>query len=121
MTIALWILNGVLALVFVASGGTKLARSKEAIVAGGMRFAEDLTEPIIKLLGLAEIVGAVGLIVPLLTGIAPFLTPIAAAALAVLMIGAGVVHVRRKEPSVVPFVLGALSVVSAALGSLVIF
>jgi hypothetical protein len=120
MTVTLWILNGTLALIFVASGGTKLARSKEAIVAGGMPFAEDFAEPTIKLLGVAEIVGALGLIVPLLTGIAPILTPIAAAALAVLMIGAGTVHVRRKEQSAVPFVLGALSCASAALGFLVI-
>ena len=64
----------------------------------------------VKLLGLAEVLGAVGLIVPWLTGIAPVLTPVAAVALTVIMGGAVKTHVDRKEPLVPPAVLGALCV-----------
>jgi len=77
MTIALWIVNILLALAFLAAGAMKAARPKEALAANGMAWTEDFSSPSIKLIGIAEVIGAVGLIVPLLTGIAPILTPIA--------------------------------------------
>lgn len=120
MLIALWIINGLLALAFLAVGSMKLFRSKPALQSMGMAWTEDFSDAAVKLVGAAEIVGAVGLILPLLTGIAPLLTPIAATALALLMIGAVVVHLRRKESPVPPLVLGILSAVSAVIGFLVV-
>lgn len=120
MFIALWILNGLLALAFIAAGAMKVARPKPALVASGMGYAEDFSAPSIKLIGAAEVVGGIGLILPLLTDIAPILTPIAAAALTVIMIGATVVHVRRHENSMPSIVLGVLSAVSAVLGFIVV-
>jgi len=118
--IALWIINGLLALAFLAAGSMKLFRPKAALQSMGMAWTEDFPDAAVKLVGAAEIVGAVGLILPLLTGIAPLLTPIAATALALLMLGAVVVHLRRKETPVPPLVLGILSAVSAVIGFLVI-
>jgi len=120
MTIALWILNGLLALAFVAAGAMKVARPKSALVASGMGWADDFADPTVKLIGAAEVVGGIGLILPLLTGIAPILTPIAAAALTVVMIGAVAVHVRRKENATPSIVLAVLSAVSAVVGFLVV-
>ena len=120
MLIALWILNALLALAFIAAGAMKLARPKSALVASGMAWADDFADPTVKLIGTAELIGGIGLILPLLTGIAPILTPIAATALALVMLGAVVVHIRRKESAVPSIILGELSAVSAVLGFLVV-
>lgn len=61
----------------------------------------DLSPSTVKLTGLAETLGALGLILPAATGIAPVLTPIAASALAVVMLLAAVTHARRREPSAI--------------------
>ena len=120
MLIALWILNALLALAFIAAGAMKLARPKSALVASGMAWVDDFADPTVKLIGAAELIGGIGLILPLLTGIAPILTPIAATALALVMLGAVVVHIRRKESAVPSIILGVLSAVSAVLGFLVV-
>jgi hypothetical protein len=67
------------------------------------------------MIGAAEVAGAFGLVVPAATGIVPVLTPIAAGALAVLMAGATVTHVRLGEPFTFPLVLMILSLVVAWL------
>ena len=120
MIIALWILNALLAIAYLAAGAMKLARPKPALAAAGMAWADDYTTPQIKAIGAAEVVGAIGLILPLVTGIAPILAPIAATALAILMIGAVVVHVRRKENATPSLVLAVLSIASAVLGFIVL-
>lgn len=120
MTIALWILNGLLALAFVAAGSMKSLRPRTALVASGMAWAEDFSVPSVKLIGIAEVLGGLGLMLPLLTGIAPILAPVAATALAVVMIGAVVVHIRRQESAAPSIVLGVLSIASAVLGFIVI-
>lgn len=50
-------------------------------------------------IGVTELLGTIGLIVPATTGIAPLLTPIAATGLAITMVLAGALHIHRKEPS----------------------
>jgi len=116
MSIAFWIISGLLALVFLASGSTKLARTREQLAAGGMAWAPDFGTTQVKLIGTAQVLGAIGLILPVLLLIAPVLSPVAALALAALMIGAVVVHIRRKEAFIPPLVLAVLSLVAAALG-----
>jgi len=66
------------------------------------------------MIGMAEILGAIGLILPLATGIATLLTPLAAVGLVVIQLGAVVVHVRRGEGKTVPF-----NVVLVLLGAFV--
>ncbi len=115
MGVVAWILQIVLALAFLAAGGMKLARPKPALVGAGMGWADDFSDTAIKGIGALEVIGAVGLILPALTGIAPVLTPIAALGLAAVMAGAVVVHVRRKESVVPPLVLGVLSLALAVI------
>lgn len=120
MLIAYWIVAGLAALAFLAAGSMKLARPKEALHTSGMKFVEDFAGWQIKLIGLAEVLGAIGLVVPMATGIAPVLSPIAGIGLAIIMIGAIVVHVRRKEPFVPNIVLFALPTAAAVLGFLLL-
>jgi hypothetical protein len=110
MNIFLWILQGLLAAAFLGAGGGKLSQPKEKLGAR-MAWTQDFSAGQVKLIGAAEVLAALGLILPWATGIAKVLTPIAAVGLAVLMAGAVVVHVRRKEPWYVPAVLGVLAVV----------
>lgn len=120
MIIALWVVNGLLALAFLGAGTMKLLKSKEAIVAGGMRWAEDVSPAGIKAIGAVELLGAIGLILPLLLNIAPVLAPIAAVGLVITMAVAVIVHVRLKEKFIVNLVLGGLALVSAVLGFLIV-
>ncbi|KQR94248.1 MULTISPECIES: DoxX family protein [Microbacterium] len=118
MLIALWIVNVVLALAFLATGGLKIIRTPDQLRTVGLAWVESFTRGQVVLIGVAEVVGAVGLIAPLATGILPFIAAVAAAALAVLMVGATVVHVRRGENPAPAAVALVLSLVSAALGVL---
>ena len=120
MTFILWIINALLALSFFGAGVMKLSRKRDAIISSGMGWANDFSSTSVKLIGLAEALGALGLILPLATGIASILTPIAAGCLTVLMLGAVVVHIRRHEPATPALVLALVALVSAVLGFLVV-
>ena len=114
MNIALWIAQGVLAAAFLAAGLTKLKDDRLTYAATrppSTSFAQDLTDPVFKTIGVLEILGAVGVVLPWLLDIAPILTPLAAAGLAVIMVGAIATHVRRKEhqPIIVNVVLLSLA------------
>jgi uncharacterized membrane protein YphA (DoxX/SURF4 family) len=102
VNITLWIIAGLLAAAFLMVGLMKAAQPKEKLAASGMGWTEDFSSGQVKLIGLVEVLGAVGLILPAATGIAPILTPIAAAGLAVTMALAAVVHLRRGEGNMVP-------------------
>ncbi|GAA1323847.1 DoxX family protein [Pseudonocardia xinjiangensis] len=115
MNVVAWILQIVLAVAFLGSGVMKVVRPKPALVSAGMGYAEDFSDGAIKAIGALEIVGAVGLILPWVLDVAPVLTPIAAVGLALVMAGAVVVHIRRKEQFVPALVLGVLSLVLAVL------
>ena len=92
----LWILAGFLAALFLGTGVLKLTRSREEIIAEGLTWAEDYSEPQLRALGWAEVLGALGLVLPPLVGLG-IVTPIAASCLTALTVGALVVHVRRRE------------------------
>jgi hypothetical protein len=110
VNIALWIVQGALALVFGASGVVKATRDKKRLFDDGITWVEDFPAGAVKGIGVLEILAAVGLILPAATGIAPLLTPLAAVGVALLMAGAAVVHVRRGE---IAFV-GVIAVLLAA-------
>jgi hypothetical protein len=120
MEIVFWVLNGVLAVVMLAAGAAKLARPRAALVAAGMTAFEDVPPPAVKLIGAAEVAGAVGLIVPALTGIVPVLAPLAALGLAALLAGAVVTHLRRRESPAPALVLLALAAASSVVGFVVV-
>jgi uncharacterized membrane protein YphA (DoxX/SURF4 family) len=92
MNIALWVVQVVLAALFLVSGLLKGSRSKERLVASGQTGVAPFPLGVIRLTAYAELLAAVGLILPRLTGVAPVLTPLAAGGLAVVMIGAMLSH-----------------------------
>jgi uncharacterized membrane protein YphA (DoxX/SURF4 family) len=98
MNIALWCAQILLAAVFLGSGTVKSLWPKERLVASGQTGVQFFSQPAIRLIAASELLGAVGVILPWLTGIAPVLTPIAAIGLAVVMVGAAVTHARLREP-----------------------
>lgn len=120
MSIAFWIVAGITAFAFLAAGGMKLVRPVPTLREGGMGWVDDFSVPFVKFIALAEVIGAVGLILPPLLDIAPILSPIAGVALAVIMAGAIVVHLRRKEAPAPAIVLTLLPIAAAILGFIVV-
>jgi VIT1/CCC1 family predicted Fe2+/Mn2+ transporter len=93
----------------------KLTAPREKLLEN-MDWVNDATDPQVKGIGALELLGAIGLILPAVLDIAPILVPIAAVGLALTMLGAIVVHVRRKDPTpaiIAPAVLGLLAVAVA--------
>jgi uncharacterized membrane protein YphA (DoxX/SURF4 family) len=117
MNTTLWIVAGLLAAAFLAAGAMKLAQPKGKLAESGMAWTEDFSDTQVKLIGLVEVLGAIGLILPAALDIAPILTPIAAAGLALSMLGATVIHARRGEKSniLVTLVLAALAAFVAVM------
>lgn len=110
MNLGLWIVQTLLAAVFLAAGLLHLLRPK-ASFAADPRFAwtKVRSQRAIRAIGAAEVVGALGLILPGVTGRFPGLVPLAALCLALLMAGALVTHLRLKETIVPALTLGALA------------
>jgi hypothetical protein len=106
MNVALWCVQGLLALVFLAAGGMKLAIPVEDLAA-----QMPLPGRFIQFIGLAEVLGALGLVLPGLLRIRPGLTPLAAAGLAIIMAGAVAVTLATMDPvlALIPLVLGLLA------------
>ncbi|HEY9303522.1 MAG TPA: DoxX family protein [Mycobacterium sp.] len=98
MNALLWTLQVLLAAVFAGSGAAKISQSKEKLVASGQTGVAPFPVPVIRVTALCELLGAVGILVPRLVGIAPFLTPAAAAGFAIVMVGAIGSHAYLREP-----------------------
>lgn len=95
MNIAVWIVQGIAALGFVYSGWLKAFQFEKAKDSWG--WVKDVPKAFVIFLGLVELLGAIGIILPYLTNIAPVLTPIAATGLAVIVLCGALFHVKRKE------------------------
>ncbi len=96
MDTAIWIVQILLALAFAIAGIAKLTPPREKMLER-MKFVEDFSTPQVRLIGLVEVLGAIGVILPALTGILPVLTPLAGIGLALVMAGAAITHIRRGE------------------------
>lgn len=95
MNTALWV--GQIALSLLAlSGLAKIFVPKEKL-REQLAWVEDFPAWAVKLIGLSYVLAAIGLIVPPLADVATWLTPLAAVGIAVEMVGAAIVHARRKE------------------------
>ena len=106
LTQALWIVQGVLALVFLFAGGMKLVVPIEALTR-----EMPLPGSFLRFIGVAEVLGAIGLILPGVLGIRPGLTPLAAAGLVIVMVGATVLTLTGGDVAVslIPLVVGLLA------------
>ena len=96
MDTVIWILQALLAFVFAVSGSRKVLLPRERYVAM-QAWAEEFAQPTVRAIGGAELLGAVGLILPGASGVATGITALAASGLILTMIGAATVHWRRLE------------------------
>lgn len=111
MNIALWIAQGLLAALFLMAGVLKTfqtAKAKEQLP-----WTKNRSDAFVRFVGISELLGALGLILPLVTGILPWLTPLAAIGLTIIqLLAIFTEHLPKKEYNVIPFnaVLLALAV-----------
>jgi putative oxidoreductase len=96
-TIGLWVAQVLLALAYLAAGSMKLFQPIDALAAMGMGYVTSMPELFIRFVGLMEILGAIGLILPSLTRILPVLTPVAAIGLSIVQVAAIILHAYRGE------------------------
>src|ERR1044072_2962523 len=111
MTYALWIIQILLALLFLFAGRTKLVIPPDVLAKMGSPNQIQLPGWFVRFVGVAEVLGALGLILPGLLRIKPWLAPLAAAGLVVVMIGATVLTIAADgfAAGVVPLVVGLLA------------
>ena len=107
MNRALWIVQGLLAALFLFAGVVKLVLPAEQLMG-----SVPMPVLFIRFIGVVEVLGAIGLILPALLRIRPGLTPLAAAGLVIIMIGATVINVMGGDvaPAVITVVVGLLAV-----------
>jgi uncharacterized membrane protein YphA (DoxX/SURF4 family) len=110
MKYVLWGVQILLALAFLASGMLKLTQPYDALAAQ-MAWVGAVPPWLVLFIGVAEVLGAVGLVLPAATGVLPWLTPLAAAGLALTMLLATLFHLARGELAMapVPLLLGLLA------------
>lgn len=113
MNITLWIIQVLLAITFLVSAGNKLARPRLAMVSQ-LPYVEDFSDAQIRGIGALELLAAIGLVVPPLLHFATFLTPFAGVGLVLLMGGAVLTHLRRREPQMV-WINGLLLILAAVV------
>lgn len=116
MNIALWIIQVLLAGVYGMAGSMKTFTPDKVRANPQMTWAHDKQDGYIRFVGISELLGAVGLIIPALTGILPWLTPLAAIGLALIQfLAIFTVHLPKKEYQVIPvnIVLLALAIIAA--------
>jgi len=101
MNIALWIVQALVAVMYLLAGGLKTfqtARARQTL-----NWTQGHSDYYVRFIGTAELLGAAGLILPMLTGILPWLTPLAAVGLSLIQVLAiSTVHLPRKEYKVLP-------------------
>ncbi|NNF09777.1 MAG: DoxX family protein [Acidimicrobiia bacterium] len=98
MNILFWVLQGLLAAVMLMAGATKAMQGREKLLSEPrMAWVEDYSDSTIRTIGGLEVAAAVGLVLPWALDVAKVLTPLAAAGVVAMMIGAMLTHRRRGE------------------------
>jgi hypothetical protein len=114
MEIAYWIVAGLLAVFYLYAGGKKVAQSKEQLQPM-MGWVDRVPMPLVRAIGVLEVLGAAGLILPPATGIAPGLAVAAAAGLVLIQVGGIAVHLSRGEARLIGFNVGLLVAAGATV------
>ncbi|MEV6344064.1 DoxX family protein [Actinoplanes sp. NPDC051851] len=114
MHIAYWIVAGLMALLYLFSGGRKATQSRDRL-RPMMGWVDQIPLPAIRALGILEILGAIGLILPPLTGVATRLAIAAAAGLLLIQIGAVALHLSRGEARLIGLNVVLLVAAGAAI------
>jgi hypothetical protein len=113
MRIAYWIIAALLAVFYLYAGGIKIARSREQLQPM-MGWVDRVPMSLVRTIGVLEILGAAGLILPPLTGIARWLAIAAAIGLGLIQVGAIGVHLSRREARLIGLNVGLLIAAAAA-------
>lgn len=107
MNTILWILQGLLSLIFIMPGFGKLFSTKQQHIANGHITPENSVIPI-RILGVLEWLGCIGIIVPWLFGFFPILTPVSAVGFGLVMLGGILMHAQKKEYKMLPMLITIL-------------
>jgi uncharacterized membrane protein len=103
MNITLWIVQGFLAIIFIIAGVLKTTTPKDNLLKQ-LPWVKDYSYGTVKLIGVSEFLGGIGLIVPWMTGIVRVLTPISAIGLCIIMaLALATEHLKKKEYKEVAF------------------
>jgi hypothetical protein len=117
MNALLWTLQGSLAAIFTASGLAKISQPKARLIASGQTGVTPFPLPVIRITAFCELLGAIGILLPRLVGVAEFLTPAAAAGYAIVMVGAIASHAYLREPRNVAATIAIfIAAVTVAIG-----
>lgn len=108
--IALWVVQALLAFAFGMAGFMKVSKPVDELAQMGMSFVTSYAPQTVLFIGITELLAAVGLILPAALRILPFLTPLAATGLSIVMVLATQYHISHGEPFVATVVLLALAV-----------
>lgn len=108
MNVVIWVGQVLLALAFAGSGLLKVSAPKKKLD-DLFGYPKDLSTGLVRFIGTMELLGAVGVVLPAATGIAPVLTPLAATGLGTVMLLALGFHARRREPQAFPINLALLA------------
>ncbi|MCA5006129.1 DoxX family protein [Sphingobacterium bovistauri] len=103
MNTTLWIVQGLLALIFAMAGIMKSTQPIDKLLKSGVTWTDRFPLTTVRIIGLSELIGALGLILPWLLNIFPVLTPIAATSLALVMTLAMMHHLKYKEYKAIAF------------------
>lgn len=121
MNALLWTLQTVLAAIFTASGVAKISRPKDRLIASGQTGVAPFPLPVIRVTAFCELLGAIGILVPRLVGVAEFLTPAAAGGFAIVMVGAIASHAHLREPRNVALTVAIfVAAVTVAVGRVLV-
>jgi uncharacterized membrane protein YphA (DoxX/SURF4 family) len=101
MNIALWIVQVLLGGMFVLAGVMKAFQYERA--KASLPWVKDVPRELVTFIGVSELLGGLGLLLPAITGILPWLTPLAGAGLALVMILAIGFHASRREAQAIGF------------------
>lgn len=113
MEIAYWIVAGLLAVFYLYAGGKKVVQSQQQLLPM-MGWVDTVPMPLVRTIGVLEVLGSIGLILPPLTGVAPALAVAAAIGLVLIQVGGIVVHVRRGEARLIGLNIALLVAAAAA-------
>jgi uncharacterized membrane protein YphA (DoxX/SURF4 family) len=115
MNIALWITQGILALIYSMAGAMKVSQPIDKLVKT-VSWADRFPLTTVRFIGTVELLGAIGLIIPWALEIVPLFTPVAASGLALIMVLAIFHHAKHKEPKAI-----AINITLLALGAFIAF
>jgi hypothetical protein len=113
MLVAYWIIAALLAAFYLYSGGVKIFRTPDQL-RPMMHWIDTVPLPAVRTIGVLEVAGALGLILPPLTGVLPVLAVVAAVGLALVQIAATILHLSRGEARQIGMNIALLALAVAA-------